>query len=218
MTCSSPAISAPRCGAPPVATRMCLARTVAAAAHEAHGVRVLDHRAALDDLDLRPFEVGGVGQFEPRDLAVLVGDQRRPVEARLRYRPAVACGILEFIGKARGIDEQLLRHAAADHARAADAVLLGDHDVCAIARRDARRAHAARTGTDDEKIDVLIRHLASCVRGRAGQMLWPFFFISARILLTTSSESLLAQACTSLMLFSRIFGSCSMSLRPTAVL
>ena len=50
---------------------------------EPHGVRVVDHGAAFDDRDLGALQVGRVGRFEPRDLAILVGDQRRPVEARL---------------------------------------------------------------------------------------------------------------------------------------
>ena len=56
------------------------------------------------------------------------------------------------------IDEQLLRHAAADHAGAAHPVLFGDHDFCAVACRDPRGAHAARAGADDEQIDVELSH------------------------------------------------------------
>ena len=121
--------------------------------------------------------VGGIGGFEPRDLAVLVGDQRRPVERRLGDRPAEAGGVLELVGEARGVDQELLRHAAADHAGAADAVFLGDHHARAVARRDARGAHAARARADDEQIDVVIRHRPSALRAgsRAAALraLWP---------------------------------------------
>ena len=125
---------------------------------ETHGVAVLDHGAAFRDRDLRAFQVCGVGRLEPRDLAVLVGDQRFPVERGLAHRPAVAGRILELVGKARGIHQQLLRHAAADHAGAADAIFLRHHHARAMAGRDPRRAHAAGSGTDDEQIDVVISH------------------------------------------------------------
>ncbi len=133
---------------------------------ELDGVRIEQHRAALDDLDLGAIEIGGVGPLQPVDLLVLVGDQRRPVELRLGHCPAEARGILEFVGKARGIDQELLRHAAADHAGAADAILLGDHHARAIAGRNAGGAHAARTRADDEQID-LFRHPVCPSLGRS---------------------------------------------------
>ena len=58
----------------------------------------------------------------------------------------------------RGIDQQLLRHAAADHAGAAHAVLFGDHDARAVTGRDPGGAHPARTASDDEQIDVELSH------------------------------------------------------------
>jgi len=80
-----------------------------------------------------------------------------PDERRVRRAPAVALRVLEFGPEARGIDQELLRHAAADHAGAADAILLGDHHAGAVARRDAGGPHAARSRADDEQID-LFRH------------------------------------------------------------
>ena len=124
---------------------------------EADRVRVLDHRAALDDLDARLLEIAAVDAFEPRDLLVLVGDQGRPVEARRADRPAEAGGIGELVGEPRRIDEELLRHAAADHAGAADPILLGDHHLGAVTRGDPRRPHAAGAGADDEEVDVVRR-------------------------------------------------------------
>ena len=126
-------------------------------AQETDRVRILDHRAALDDLDAGLLEVGAVGRLEPRDLLVLVGDERRPVEGRRRHRPAEARGIGELVGKPRGVDEELLRHAAADHAGAADPILLGDHHLGAVTRGDPGRAHAAGAGADDEEVDVVRR-------------------------------------------------------------
>ena len=124
-------------------------------------MRVHDHGAALDDLDLGPLQVRRVGGFEPHDLAILVGDQRRPVEDGRLDGPAVARRVLEIAGKARRIDQELLRDAAADHARAANPKFLGDHHPRAIARRDARSAHPARARADDEQVDVVISHARS---------------------------------------------------------
>ena len=59
-----------------------------------------------------------------------------------------------MVGEAARIDQQLLRHAAANDAGSADAELLRHHRLGAVAGRDARGADAARTGADDEQIDV----------------------------------------------------------------
>ena len=72
---------------------------------EAHGVRVLQYGAALGELDAGALECGDIGEFKPRDLPVLVGDECPPVEPRFVQRPAVAGGVLELVGKAGGIDE-----------------------------------------------------------------------------------------------------------------
>ena len=53
------------------------------AGREPQRVRVLEHRAGLDDAGAGFLHVGGIGGFQPRDFPVLVGDQGRPVEARL---------------------------------------------------------------------------------------------------------------------------------------
>ena len=143
-----------------------------AAAGEAHAVGAGDHRPLLADGDFRPFQPLAVKAGEPRHL---VGDgvaQRRPIEARLGQRPAEARRILEVLGEAAGVDEELLGHAAADHAGAADAVFFRDHHAGPMARGDAGRARAARPGADDEKIHVEISHcsvLLARVRAALGR-------------------------------------------------
>ena len=122
-------------------------------------MRPLDDGALLANLDFGSFqplaiEAGQAGHLVRHGIA-----QRRPVKDRgLRQGPAETGGILEIIGEAAGIDEELLGHAAADHAGAADAVLLRDHDPGAVAGGDARRARAARACPDDEQIDVELSH------------------------------------------------------------
>ena len=129
-----------------------------AAADQAHRLRVLEHRAAFHERDLGALQRGRVGGLEPGDLPILVGDQRFPIEGRRRHGPAEAGGVLELVGEARGVDQELLRDAAADHAGAAEAVLLGHHDAGAVTGGDARGAHAARAASYDEQIDVVIGH------------------------------------------------------------
>ena len=99
---------------------------------------VADERGArLDQLGAGLRQVGAVDPFKPRDLLVLVGDQRRPVELGRPDAPAVGGAVLEVLAKVRGVDQELFRDAAADDAGAADAVGLGDGDARAGLRRPA---------------------------------------------------------------------------------
>ena len=94
----------------------------------------------------------GVGAFEPADLGQHIVAQHRPVEALFRHVPAEHRRVVEVLGEMRAVDEQLLGHAAADDAGAADLIFLGDRDPRAIApptrapraRRPIRRR--SRTG------------------------------------------------------------------------
>ena len=101
----------------------------------------------------------GVRALDTADLGEHVVAEHRPVEPLLRNVPTEHRGILDILGEVRAVDEQFLGHAAADHAGAANLVLLGDRHASAISRSDARRAHAARAGADHEQ--VKIRHSIS---------------------------------------------------------
>jgi hypothetical protein len=128
-----------------------------AAVRKPHGVRVRHDRARLRQFHFPAVKGRGVRRFQPRDLAVLVGDQSRPGKDRLLHAPAEAGRIFKIVTETRGVNEQLLRHAAADDTGAADAEFLRDHHLRAVGRGDARGAHAARACSDHEQIDVL-RH------------------------------------------------------------
>ena len=152
-----PGIAAPWLGAPPVAIRMYFAVTFLPSARRSvcgssNTARVLT-TCAPDLLD-----VGGVDALEPGDLLVLVGDQRLPVELDVADGPAETGGVLDLLMDVRAEHEQLFRHAAADHAGAAHPVFFGDHDLGAMAGRDAGGADAARAASDDEEIDVEFSH------------------------------------------------------------
>src|SRR6185503_2084378 len=97
-------------------------------APELHRVRVTHGRAA--EVDRRTGVAQGllVDAVEPRDLAVLVRKQRRPVEARFAGGPAEALGDLEILAEMRGVRKELLRDAADVDASAAEAVVFRDRD------------------------------------------------------------------------------------------
>jgi hypothetical protein len=89
------------------------------------------------------------------DLAVLVGDQVGQSNAALSTSSRSLRRILEGVAEGAGIDEELLRDAAADDAGAADAVLLGDGDAGAVLGGDAGGAHPAGACADDEEVVVV---------------------------------------------------------------
>jgi hypothetical protein len=82
----------------------------------------------------------------------------------MRHGPAVTGSIFEFGMKPRRIDQELLGHAAANDAGAAEPIFLGNHDAGAMLGGNARRAYAARSASNDEKIDVALRHVTDRVR------------------------------------------------------
>ena len=185
-----PGIAGPGWGVAPVAIRTWAARTRSPVARRMVWASSSTARL-LTIVDAGPVERRRVGGLQARDLLVLVGDQRRPVERRRMQRPAVAGRLLEIVGEARGVDQELLRHAAADDAGAADPILLGDHHARAVPGRDARRAHAARAR---RRSRTGRRRAPPRVAAPAGvappHRSWPFFFISARNRFRTSSDSL----------------------------
>ncbi len=138
-----PGIASPWLGAAPVGDQHMLG------AHRLAGVETRSVLASTNSARLLTivtpalFEDRVVDAFEAGDLLVLVGDQRRPVERRLGDRPAIARGVRDLVVDMGGIDQELLGHAAADHAGAAHAVLFGDHHLGAMVARDAGGAYAA---------------------------------------------------------------------------
>ena len=125
---------------------------------DAHRVRPGERGAGHNELGARCLQVADIDGVEAVDLAVLGRDQGRPVEFAVADGPAVPFGRLKIRGKMAGIDKELLGHAAANDASAADAVFLGDGDPGAVPGGDPACAHPARTGADDEKVVVEFSH------------------------------------------------------------
>ncbi len=122
-------------------------------------VRILEHGPAVEQVGAGLLQVGDIDARQPGNLDVLALDEARPVERGLRRRPAVALGQGEVLGEFGRIDHELLGHAAADHAGAADAVFLGHGDARAGHGGQARGAHAARSGADDKQVVVVAHRL-----------------------------------------------------------
>ena len=115
--------------------------------------------AIEDDLDTVIGQRVGIGGVDAIDLFHHIVAQPLPVEVEVfGHIPAEAPRVLQILGEMRAVDEQLLRHAAADDAGAADAIFLRHRHLGAMRRRNARRAGPAGTGTDDEKVVVEIAH------------------------------------------------------------
>ena len=87
---------------------------------KSHPVRVDDGRPLFDQFGAGPRQILAIGVGEPADLLLLGRNEGRPVERRLANAPAKPGGVAEVVGKAAGVNIELLRHAAADDARAAD--------------------------------------------------------------------------------------------------
>ena len=108
-----------------------------------HRILVFEHGAGEKQLDAGLLQRAGVDAVQPIDLAPHIADQRRPIEAQIVPAPAKIARVGEGASVAAAIDEQLLRHAAANHAGATDAIFLGDGDLGAELRSEPAGAYAA---------------------------------------------------------------------------
>ena len=133
-----------------------LRRQRLAVAGQTDRVRPGDRRAGLMDFDAGAFEIAAVDVLQPQDLRVLALNEARPVEGPIAHGPAEAGRVMEMLRELACVDHQLLRHAAADDAGAAEAILFSAGDARAVASRNPRGAHAAGAAADDEKIVVVV--------------------------------------------------------------
>lgn len=95
-----------------------------------------------------------IDAVEAVDLAVLVADQGRPVEARLAGAPAIGPGLFEVFAVVRAVDQQLLRYATDVDAGAAQVAALRHRDAGTEAGGETGGADAPGAGADDEQIEI----------------------------------------------------------------
>ena len=138
-----------------------------------HRVVVFERGAGEMELDPGLFERPRIDAIQPVDLAMHVTDKRRPVEAKIVAAPAETARVGKGARIAAAIDEQFLRHAAADHAGAADAIFLGDGHLGAELRSEPAGAHASRACADHEEIVVVTTHLTGSAVEVARRCQWP---------------------------------------------
>ena len=134
---------------------------------EPHRVRVPEYGAVKDDAHAGLLQRPRIDAVQSIDLAPDIADQRRPVEAQALAGPAEIARIGKGVAIAAAIDEEFLRHAAADHAGAADAIFLGDGHLGAELCREPAGAHAAGAAADHEQVVVEIIHLMGSAAGVA---------------------------------------------------
>ena len=100
-------------------------------------------------------EHGFVRRLEAGDLLVLGCDEAGPVMGAAGDVPAEAARVLRPAAIFRGLDHELLGHAADIDAGAAPEAFLGDADTGAVASGDAGAARAAGAAADDEEVEII---------------------------------------------------------------
>ena len=129
-----------------------------AARLDPHGVGARHHHTGIDHFRIVRFKPLAVDAFKARDLLILVGDQRCPVESRFTDRPAIARRILDQLGVLRGIDHQLLGNTAANNAGTAKPALFRHRHLLAKRSGNTPCPHATRAAADNKKVIVELRH------------------------------------------------------------
>ena len=138
-----------------------------------HAMRPRERRTAMDKGNACAGQHAAVDTVQALDFAVLVGNQRGPVEARLLQLPAKAPGLLGQLAEVRGMAEQLLGDAAHVDAGTAQLGSLHHSHTGPQAGSHTAGAHAARATAYDQKIviKVLLLHVLSRCLGGSKQML-----------------------------------------------
>src|SRR5690606_28583583 len=105
-----------------------------------------------------------VDPIEALDLAILVLDQRGPVELRLATAPAVTLGLANLFLEMRSIDQQLLRHAPAVDAGAAQVTTLGNCHSRSVTDNNKYPPNATMTSAKDQKVVTVGRSVDTRIR------------------------------------------------------
>ncbi|MPN05456.1 hypothetical protein SDC9_152706 [bioreactor metagenome] len=133
-----------------------------------HAMRPRERRTTVDKGNACPSQHAAVDAVQALDFAVLVGNQRGPVELGLRQLPAKAPGLLGQLAEMRCMAEQLLGNAAHVDAGTAQPGCLHHSHTGPQTGCHTAGAHAARATAYDQKvvIKVLLLHVLSrCLVG-----------------------------------------------------
>lgn len=126
-----------------------------ALAFDFHFMRPGDPRMAFEQGHAAVDQQVAVDAIEPRNFAVLVGDQLRPVELRVFQRPAKPRSLLEVVGEVRAVHQQLFRHAADVDAGPAQVTAFRNRHFRPVARGKTRGPHTAGTGANHKQIKIV---------------------------------------------------------------
>jgi hypothetical protein len=110
---------------------------------------------AADQADPRLGEQVPVQLVEPIDFGCHVGEQRAGIAAAGPHLPAIAGRVAEAVAKARSVDQQLLGHAAPDHAGAPDPIPLHDGHLGAVGGRPLGGRQATGAGAKHHQVKGL---------------------------------------------------------------
>ena len=130
------------------------------AAVDGNRVRIDEPRPALDNLRPGVAQQVAIDAVEAFDLHVFIGDQGRPIDARLTHAPAKAGRVFKMIPKLGRIHKQLFWNTADIHARSAQVAFLNNGHPRAIGCGHAAGAYSARAGTDHKQVIVIRTHAA----------------------------------------------------------
>ena len=121
-------------------------------------MRIAQFRPRMNNIRARIVQPALVQGAEARNLLILVGDKRWPIEAAFADLPAKTGGVFEILAEMAGVYEQFLRHTAPNDAGAAITEFLGNANLDAPSRRHAPCAHAPRPAADYEQIKIIFCH------------------------------------------------------------
>mmetsp|Transcript_55438 Transcript_55438/g.104098 ORF Transcript_55438/g.104098 Transcript_55438/m.104098 type:complete len:305 (-) Transcript_55438:17-931(-) len=137
-----------------------------------HGVGIHDARVTFEVLHSSTIQQFGVDAVQARDLTVFGLNELVPVQAgrhTIRQRPAIALAILDLLKKMAAVDQELLRHAAADDAGATETSGCelcaddGERQLCqghlgfVLHRSPSRAADATAATANGEEVEIIFR-------------------------------------------------------------
>jgi len=117
-----------------------------------HFVGAGDFGVTFDQGDATVDQQIAVNAVETIDLAVLVGDQGRPVKVGFTQAPAKPRGLLEVLGKVCAVNQQLFRHAPHVDAGATQVTAFGYGHFCTETCGKTCCTHTAGTRTNYKQI------------------------------------------------------------------